>query len=101
MSRHLLNLAIVGMLSGAAKQAHSDENSNILVELNTATMSQLVNLAGIGQKRAEAIVKYRTLHPFRRVHELLQVRGIGPVLFAKLKTQVTVNPTRATVNPQP
>lgn len=49
------------------------------VNLNTATAEQLAAaLTGIGQSRAEAIVRYREQHgAFEHVDELINVAGIG------------------------
>ncbi|HSI03186.1 MAG TPA: helix-hairpin-helix domain-containing protein, partial [Myxococcota bacterium] len=48
-----------------------------LVDLNTATAAELDGLPGVGRKRADAIIAKR---PFKRVTELLRVRGFGPKL---------------------
>lgn len=67
------------------------------LELNTATIAQLVKLPGIGPKRAAAIVKARTRRPFRRVRDLLRIKGIGKKSLARLRPLVTVavKPRRA------
>lgn len=49
-----------------------------LVDVNTATAEELTALPGIGEKRARAIVEYRTEHgPFTYVEDLIRVPGIG------------------------
>ncbi|MEZ0311797.1 MAG: ComEA family DNA-binding protein [Myxococcota bacterium] len=58
-----------------------------LVDLNTATAAELDGLPGVGRKRADAIIAKR---PFKRVTELLRVRGFGPKLFARVRDHVTV-----------
>ena len=57
------------------------------VDLNTATPAELAGLPGVGRKRAEAIIAKR---PFKRVTELLRIKGFGPKLFARLRDHVTV-----------
>jgi competence protein ComEA len=48
------------------------------VNVNTADVEALSTLKGIGPSRAEAIIEYRNANgPFRSLHELMQVRGIG------------------------
>ena len=48
------------------------------VNVNTADVEALTTLRGIGPSRAEAIIAYREANgPFRSLHELMQVRGIG------------------------
>ena len=55
------------------------------VNINTADAATLSReLKGIGAKRAQAIVDYRTKNgPFRSVDELALVKGIGPAAIAK------------------
>lgn len=55
------------------------------LNLNTADVASLAkSVKGIGQKRAEAIVKYREAHQgFKSVNELTQVPGIGEKFVSK------------------
>ncbi len=70
--------------------AWSAAKSNLL-NVNTATSSELQVLPGIGPKKADAIVNFRTENgPFRQVDDLVQVKGIGPKTLAKLRPLVTV-----------
>ena len=63
----------------------------ITVDLNTATASQLEQLPGIGQKRAEAILAYRAENgPFVRIEQVMQVSGIGEGIFRKIQPYITV-----------
>lgn len=62
------------------------------VDLNTATEAQLVALPGIGPSKARAILAYREQRTFRRVEELMRVRGIGRGTFRQLRTLITVAP---------
>ncbi|HPD40658.1 MAG TPA: helix-hairpin-helix domain-containing protein [Anaerolineae bacterium] len=63
------------------------------VNLNTATLAELLTLPGIGETRAQAILAYRAEHgPFTRIEELQNVSGIGPVTYEKLAPYVTVGP---------
>lgn len=61
------------------------------VELNAATLSDLLTLPGIGETRAQAILDYREAHgPFTWPEELLEVPGIGQSLFDRLEPYVTI-----------
>ena len=63
------------------------------INLNTATVDQLETLPGIGRKTAERIIEYRTKSGgFKRVEDLMNVKGIGEKSFLKLKPLVVVPP---------
>ena len=48
------------------------------ININTATSEQLTELKGIGFKKAEAIISYRTEHgEFKKAEDLANVKGIG------------------------
>ncbi|MEA3370085.1 MAG: helix-hairpin-helix domain-containing protein [Campylobacterota bacterium] len=56
-----------------------------VVDINSASKSELMSLNGIGEKKAEAILKYRETTCFANVNGLLRVKGIGPKLIEKNK----------------
>jgi competence protein ComEA len=63
----------------------------VLVNLNTATVTELQTLPGIGAKTAERILQYREKNgPFKKIEELMNVQGIGEKSFLKLRPQITV-----------
>jgi competence protein ComEA len=67
-----------------------------VVNINTASAAELDALPGIGAKTAALIVEYRQKNgPFKKVEELMNVRGIGEKNFLKLKPQLTVGPAKA------
>lgn len=62
------------------------------IDLNLATVEELVTLKGIGQSRAEAIVEYRTQQgPFTCIEDIMQVAGIKEGVFSKIKDQIVVH----------
>jgi len=61
------------------------------IDLNRADVYDLARLPGIGEKRAQAIVKYREAKgPFRSVEELNQIPGIGEGIIGGLRQYVLV-----------
>jgi competence ComEA-like helix-hairpin-helix protein len=72
-------------------ETESAPTNGPLLDLNSATEAQLVELPGIGPSKARAILAYREQNPFRRVEDLMRVRGIGRGTFRQLRPLVTVN----------
>ncbi len=63
------------------------------LDLNTSTVEQLQQLPGIGPTTAKAIVRFREKSgPFRRVEDLLVIRGITKAKLEKLRPYITVSP---------
>ncbi|MFC6170744.1 helix-hairpin-helix domain-containing protein [Loigolactobacillus jiayinensis] len=61
------------------------------INLNTATAEELQQLTGIGQKKAELIIQFRTEQGgFKQPEDLKKVSGIGDKTFESLKDSVTV-----------
>jgi len=61
------------------------------ININTATAAELEGLPGIGARTAARIVEYRQKNgPFKKVEELMNVRGVGEKSFLKLKPQLTL-----------
>ena len=65
--------------------------STAVINLNSATATQIADLPGIGVKTAELVVQYRTKNgPFKKVEEIMNVRGIGEKSFLRIKDRLTV-----------
>lgn len=59
------------------------------VNVNTASLSELLTLPGIGETKAKAIIEYRSTHPpFTNVEQLDDVPGIGPATITLLRPYV-------------
>jgi len=77
--------------AGAANTGDAAQSG--LLDLNTASASDLDSLPGIGQSFADRIIEYRTTNgPFASVEDLQKVKGIGSALFAKIAPLVSVGP---------
>ena len=67
------------------------ELKNKSININSASLEQLIMIPGIGVKTAENILAYRkSLGGFHRIDELLEVKGIGDSKFEKIKKYIYV-----------
>jgi competence protein ComEA len=75
----------------AARSTKAAPRATAPVNINTATQSQLESLPGIGAKGAERILEYRQKNgSFKKVEDLMNVKGIGEKSFLKLKPLLTI-----------
>ena len=72
-----------------------DENDRGRVDLNQCSFEDLLRLPGIGPKKAKAILQERERRPFRSIHDLRRVKGIGAKTVQRLAPFVTAGPMRA------
>lgn len=73
-------------------QNENDEDITIKskVNINTATIEELMTLTGIGDSKAKAIIEYRNKTKFKTIEDIKLVSGIGESLFEKIKNNITV-----------
>ena len=87
----LLVLGLMTVLSGQANGAEKQSEASKRININTASVKQLSELPRIGEKIALRIVNFRKQNgKFKRIEELMKVKGIGEKLFVKLKSRITV-----------
>ncbi len=92
----LFCLLVAGLMSLTATAATKKGHLAGTVNVNQASISELSMLPGIGQKRAEEIVAYRTATPFQSPDELKNIKGIGDKSLESLRPFVTTDgPTTA------
>jgi len=66
------------------------------ININTATIAQLETLPGIGPNTANAIVNFRNRSgPFRRLEDLLAIKGISKSKLEKLRPYVSIAPVNS------
>ena len=105
----LLSLAVAALaIVPAAAQSHPDQTRTPTgvsrstpppaspIDLNTATQAQLESLPGIGAKAAQRILEFRQKNGgFKKIEDLMGVKGVGEKSFLKLKPFITVAPQKA------
>jgi comEA protein len=95
MARHSAPIQDRAAQEGAPPVASPPGKGNV-VNLNTATAAELEALPGIGASTAARIVEYRQKNGnFKKIEDLMNVRGIGEKSFLKLKPLITVTPMKA------
>ena len=61
------------------------------VNLNTASKEELMTLSGIGEAKADAIIRYREEHgKFQNPEEVMEIEGIKEGVFNKIKDQIKI-----------
>ena len=96
MTKHALwvLMALLAMAPAASAQPRAGTApATSLIDLNSASRDDLMTLDGIGEVRADAIIRAR---PFRTKGELVERRLIPEALYDKLADKVTVRPIPGT-----
>jgi competence protein ComEA len=88
----VLGLSLSGLASHPAVAEGEAPASHKLVNINDATSAELARLPRVGAKLADRIVAHRKEHgPFRRIEDLMEVKGVGEKFFSTLKPYLTVS----------
>ncbi len=83
-----------GEAAQAAAVSAGQPASGELIDLNQASAAQLESLPGVGEVTAARIIEYRQENDgFKKIEELMNVRGIGERSFLRLRPLVTVGTT--------
>jgi competence protein ComEA len=81
-----------GYITGGDAQAHDMlPSGDQKVNLNTASMEELMTIRGVGETRARAIIEYRQQQGgFQTTEEICRISGIGEKSYEKMKEQICV-----------
>lgn len=85
--KHLLTSVVVSALfalpvfadvENTSEQTQIEQSQVAKIDINTANEAQLAQLAKVGPKKAQEIIRYREANgPFKNVDDLAKVKGIG------------------------
>jgi competence protein ComEA len=82
-----------GVISAPQQQKAKDKGtSSAIININSASMEQLMELPGIGEAKATAIIEYREQHgPFKKIEDLMEVGGIGPKVLENMRDHISLD----------
>ena len=72
-------------------QGEDTPNSSSLVNINKASKEELMSLPGIGERKAEAIIKYRNSKSFSNIEDIMNISGIKESAFNNIKDKICIN----------
>ncbi len=78
-----------GVETTLSEEPTESENSG-LININTATKEELMELDGVGEVTADSIILYRENKKFETIDEIKNVDGIGEKKFEKISDNITV-----------
>ena len=88
----MLRIPTAGEAESGGIESGAQPADDGLLNINRASAEELMSLPGIGQSKAESIVRYREKHGgFHSIDELMNVEGIKEGVFHKIKDEIKVN----------
>lgn len=85
----VLGLVFSTFLSFQAQAAPKASEKKI--NINTASLAELQKLPRVGEKVAQRIIDFRKKNGrFRRIEDIMKVKGIGEKMFNRIKDLITV-----------
>ena len=96
-----LMLAAPSAAAAQGKPSPAAKAAPAVINLNTASAAQIEALPGVGASTAKRIIEYRDKNGgFKKVEELMNVKGIGEKSFLKLKSLISVGDAKAPASQQ-
>ncbi|MDA3897720.1 MAG: ComEA family DNA-binding protein [Desulfobacteraceae bacterium] len=90
LKRTLIFLAVIGFVSAFAMSVSAEDSAD-KININTATVEELIQLKGVGEKLSQAIIDYREKNGlFKNVVDLENIKGIGPKILADNMDRLTI-----------
>lgn len=82
---------VVNEWSSKTDVSSTKNDTNKLININTASKNELMNLPGIGESRADAIISYRNKNGnFKKISDIKKVSGIGSGIYEKFKNSICI-----------
>jgi competence protein ComEA len=84
------SVSYAGSIDTAKNESVAEVTTNI-INLNTASKEELVQISGIGPILADRILAYRSENgPFANLEDVMLVKGVGEAKFKKIESMITI-----------
>lgn len=85
------NDACINLDDTESNNNQNNEEENNKVNINKATLEELLTISGIGESKAKSIIEYRIQNgEFKQIEDIMDVSGIGEALYEKIKNYIKV-----------
>ena len=85
------NISVINNSENVIPEVITTDDNNSLININTATLNELITLPGIGESKAKAIIDYRTNNGlFLKTEDIVNVSGISEKIYESIKELITI-----------